>query len=73
MYLTIILYWLLLLITITATFDKKNQIKFSKDSSTFNINNIDKYGPEELCNGHSINSNSHQIKKYSKVIILIFS
>jgi len=66
MYHIFILYWLLLVITISATFDKKYQIELSKDSS--NKNNINKYGPEVIpCGGYKINPNSHQIKKYPKV------
>lgn len=69
MYHPFILYWLLLVITITATFEKKYQIKLFKDSSSKNINNINKHAPEGPCGGHCINSNSHQIKNYPEVII----
>ena len=65
------LYWLLLVITITATFGKKYQTKLFKDSfSEKRIhNNINKHEVEEPCGGHSIKTNSHQIKNYPKVII----
>lgn len=55
------------MITITATFDKKCHIKLFKDSSSKNNNNINKHGPKEPCGGHSINSNSRQMKNYPKI------
>ncbi|NP_001280425.1 uncharacterized protein LOC100568518 precursor [Acyrthosiphon pisum] len=64
MYHSFILYWLLLVITITATFDKKYQIKLLKDSSSKNIN---KHAPEGPCGGHCINSNYHRIKNYPEI------
>ncbi|XP_027851555.1 vascular endothelial growth factor A-like [Aphis gossypii] len=66
MYYTYILYWLLLLITITATFDKKYQFKLFKDSYSKNIHDINEHGTERLCDGRTIESNSHQIKNYPK-------
>lgn len=66
MYYTYILYWLLLLITITATFDKKYQFKLFKDSYSKNIHDINEYGTKRLCDGRIIESSSQQIKNYPK-------
>uniref|UniRef100_A0A2S2NK92 Platelet-derived growth factor subunit B n=1 Tax=Schizaphis graminum TaxID=13262 RepID=A0A2S2NK92_SCHGA len=62
-----IIYCLLLLITITATFDKKYQFKQFKDPSNENIFNINEHGSERPCDGHIIESNSYQIKNYPEI------
>lgn len=71
MFHTFILYWLLLLITITATFDKKYQFKQFKDSSSKNFHDINEHGTERLCDGRIIESNSRQIKNYPKPEVII--
>lgn len=65
----IILYWLLLLITITATLGRNDRLKVSRDEI---VNRISKHGLKQPCCGHFIKSGAQKIKNYKEVIINYF-
>lgn len=65
----IIFYWLLLLITITATLGRNDRLKVSRDKI---VNRISKHRFKQPCCGHFIKSSAQKIKNFKEVIINFF-
>lgn len=64
-----IIYCLLLVITISTTFD--NQDQHVKVDPIKNVFNVEKHGLKQPCCGNSFESDGHSVKKYPEVIIFL--